>query len=44
MDWSVTAVGHAKVRYRGLKKNLAQMRMAFGLANIYRVRYRPLNA
>jgi IS5 family transposase len=36
--------GHAKVRYRGIEKNVAQMRMAFGLANIYRVRYRLLNA
>jgi len=34
--------GHAKVRYRGIAKNLAQMRMLFGLANIYRVRYRLL--
>jgi len=32
--------GHAKVRYRGIAKNLAQMRMAFGLANIFRVRHR----
>jgi IS5 family transposase len=32
--------GHAKVRYRGLKKNLSQMNMVFGLANLYRVRYR----
>jgi IS5 family transposase len=31
--------GHAKVRYRGIEKNLAQMYMLFGLANIYRVRY-----
>ena len=30
--------GHAKVRYRGLKKNLAQMYALFGLANLYRVR------
>ena len=30
--------GHAKVRYRGLKKNLAQMYTLFGLANLYRVR------
>lgn len=36
--------GHAKVRYRGIAKNVAQMHMAFGLANIYRVRYRLLNA
>lgn len=35
--------GHAKVRYRGLAKNLAQMRMLFGLANIYRVRYRLMS-
>jgi IS5 family transposase len=32
--------GHAKVRYRGIKKNLAQMHMLFALANLYRVRYR----
>jgi IS5 family transposase len=32
--------GHAKVRYRGIEKNLAQMHMIFGLANVYRVRYR----
>jgi IS5 family transposase len=32
--------GHAKVRYRGIKKNLAQMNMLFALANIYRVRRR----
>lgn len=32
--------GHAKVRYRGIKKNLAQMNTLFGLANLYRVRYR----
>jgi len=32
--------GHAKVRYRGIKKNLAQMHTLFGLANLYRVRYR----
>jgi IS5 family transposase len=30
--------GHAKVRYRGIKKNLAQMHTLFGLANIFRVR------
>jgi IS5 family transposase len=30
--------GHAKVRYRGIAKNLAQMYMLFGLANVYRVR------
>ena len=30
--------GHAKVRYRGLAKNLAQMYALFGLANLYRVR------
>lgn len=32
--------GHAKVRYRGIKKNLAQMFTLFGLANLYRVRRR----
>jgi IS5 family transposase len=30
--------GHAKVRYRGIAKNLAQMYALFGLANLYRVR------
>lgn len=35
--------GHAKVRYRGIAKNLAQMNTLFGLANIYRVRYRLLS-
>ena len=30
--------GHAKVRYRGLAKNLAQMYTLFVLANLYRVR------
>jgi len=30
--------GHAKVRYRGIKKNLAQMYTLFALANVYRVR------
>jgi IS5 family transposase len=34
--------GHAKVRYRGIAKNLAQMSTLFGLANLYRVRYRLL--
>ena len=34
--------GHAKVRYRGIAKNLAQMTMLFGLANLYRVRHRLL--
>jgi len=34
--------GHAKVRYRGLAKNLAQMEVLFGLANLYRVRHRLL--
>jgi transposase, IS5 family len=32
--------GHAKVRYRGIEKNLTQMLALFGLANLYRVRYR----
>ena len=36
--------GHAKVRYRGLKKNLAQMNMLFALANLYRVRYRLMSS
>jgi len=31
--------GHAKVRYRGIAKNLAQMTVLFGLANLYRVRH-----
>lgn len=35
--------GHAKVRYRGIEKNLAQMKMLFGLANLYRVRYQLLS-
>ena len=35
--------GHAKVRYRGIRKNLAQMNTLFGLANLYRVRYRLLS-
>lgn len=30
--------GHAKVRYRGISKNLAQMHTLFALANVYRVR------
>jgi IS5 family transposase len=30
--------GHAKVRYRGIGKNLAQMHTLFALANVYRVR------
>jgi IS5 family transposase len=30
--------GHAKVRYRGLKKNLAQMHTLFALANVFRAR------
>ena len=34
--------GHAKVRYRGIAKNLAQMTMLFALANLYRVRHRLL--
>ena len=36
--------GHAKVRYRGIGKNLAQMYMLFGLANVYRVRYRLMSS
>jgi IS5 family transposase len=35
--------GHAKVRYRGIAKNLAQMNTLFGLANLYRVRYQLLS-
>ena len=35
--------GHAKVRYRGIAKNLAQMNTLFGLANLYRVRHRLLS-
>ena len=34
--------GHAKVRYRGIAKNLAQMTMLFALGNLYRVRHRLL--
>jgi IS5 family transposase len=30
--------GHAKVRYRGIAKNLSQMYVLFALANLYRVR------
>ena len=30
--------GHAKVRYRRIKKNLAQMYTLFALANVFRVR------
>jgi len=30
--------GHTKVRYRGIKKNLAQMYMLFALANVFRAR------
>ena len=36
--------GHVKVRYRGIKKNLAQMNTLFGLASLYRVRYRLMNS
>lgn len=32
--------GHAKVRYRGLAKNLAQLHLCFGLANLYLMRHR----
>jgi IS5 family transposase len=35
---------HAKVRYRGIKKNLAQMYTLFALANLYRVRYRLMSS
>ncbi len=31
--------GHTKVRYRGIKKNLAQMYTLFALANVFRVRH-----
>lgn len=30
--------GHTKVRYRGIRKNLARMHTLFALANVYRVR------
>jgi IS5 family transposase len=30
--------GHAKVRYCGIRKNLAQMYTLFALANLFRVR------
>lgn len=36
--------GHANVRYRGIKKNLVQMLALFGLANLYRVRYRLMSS
>ncbi len=36
--------GHAKVRYRGIKKNLAQMNTLFALANLYRMRYRLMRS
>lgn len=36
--------GHTKVRYRGIKKNWAQMNVLFGLANLYRMRYRLLTS
>jgi IS5 family transposase len=35
---------HAKVCYRGLKKNLAQMYTLFALANLYRFRYRLMSS
>jgi IS5 family transposase len=35
--------GHAKVRYRGIGKNLAQMHTLFALANVYRVRRQLVN-
>lgn len=35
--------GHAKVRYRGIKKNLAQMYTLFALANVFRVRRQLMN-
>jgi IS5 family transposase len=35
--------GHAKVRYRGIKKNLAQMYTLFALANVFRVRRLLMN-
>jgi len=31
------------VRYRGLKKNTSQLRLLFGLINLYRQRRRLLN-
>jgi IS5 family transposase len=36
--------GFAKVRYRGLAKNLARAQTMFALANLYRVRYRLMPA
>jgi IS5 family transposase len=36
--------GHAKVRYRGIEKNLAQMNTLFGLATVYRMRYRLMSS
>ena len=35
--------GHAKVRYRGIAKNLAQMYALFALANMFRVRRRLMS-
>jgi IS5 family transposase len=32
--------GHAKVRYRGIAKNLGQLHVCFGLANLYLMRHR----
>jgi IS5 family transposase len=34
--------GHAKVRYKGIAKNLAQMYALFALANVFRLRHRLL--
>ena len=34
--------GHVKVRYRGLKKNTAQLHTLFALANLWMVRKKPL--
>jgi IS5 family transposase len=36
--------GHAKVRYRGIKKNWAQMNTLFALANLYRMRYQLMTS
>jgi IS5 family transposase len=34
--------GYVKTRYRGIKKNLSQLKMLFGLHNLYKVRKNPV--
>ena len=36
--------GHAKVRYRGMQKNVAQMQTLFALANVFRMRRQLMSA